>query len=101
LTLVMHGPRPLLTRLWAGRHQPLHAIGAHLASHSASIQPFFRSRPATGPDTYLTPTRRVSPGAGGGPWLCSTFVRSLFQAVVVPSGFSTRVQPQRWITIWW
>jgi hypothetical protein len=25
----------------------------------------------------------------------------LFHAVVVPSGFSTRVQPQRWITTWW
>jgi hypothetical protein len=25
----------------------------------------------------------------------------LFQAVVVPSGFRTRVQPQRWITTWW
>jgi hypothetical protein len=37
------------------------------------------------------------PGRAGGPWLCSTLVRSLFQAVVVPSGFSTRVQPCRWI----
>ena len=36
----------------------------------------------------------------GGPWLCSTLVRSLFQAVVVPSGLSTRVQPHRWITTW-
>ena len=36
----------------------------------------------------------------GGPWLCSTFVLSLFHAVVVPSGFSTKVQPQRWITTW-
>jgi hypothetical protein len=25
----------------------------------------------------------------------------LFHAVVVPSGFRTRVQPQRWITTWW
>ena len=32
-------------------------------------------------------------------WLCSTLVWSGFRAVVVPSGFSTRVQPQRWITI--
>ena len=24
-----------------------------------------------------------------------------FQAVVVPSGFRTRVQPQRWMHIWW
>jgi hypothetical protein len=24
-----------------------------------------------------------------------------FQAVAVPSGLRTRVQPQRWITIWW
>jgi hypothetical protein len=28
-------------------------------------------------------------------------VRSGFHAVVVPSGFRTRVQPHRWITIWW
>jgi hypothetical protein len=28
-------------------------------------------------------------------------VRSGFQAVVVPSGFRTRVQPHRWITTWW
>ena len=41
------------------------------------------------------------PARAGGPWLCSTFVLSLFHAVVVPSGFSTRVQPQRWITTWW
>jgi len=26
---------------------------------------------------------------------------SLFQAVVVPSGFSTTVQPLRWISTWW
>ena len=43
----------------------------------------------------------VTPGGPGGPWLCSTLVLSLFQAVVVPSGFRTRVQPHRWITIWW
>ena len=47
----------------------------------------------------------VAPGvhparAGGewGPWLCSTLVRSGFQAVVVPSLFRTSVQPRRWIT---
>ena len=45
-------------------------------------------------------TRRPQgyPGRAGGPWLCRTLVRSGFQAVVVPSGLSTRVQPQRWIT---
>ena len=43
----------------------------------------------------------VYPAPAGGPWLCRTLVRSLFQAVVVPSGFRTRVQPQRWITTWW
>ena len=37
----------------------------------------------------------------GGPWLYRTLVWSGFQAVVVPSGFSSRVQPQRWMTIWW
>ena len=41
------------------------------------------------------------PGRTGGPWLCSTFVLSLFHAVVVPSGFSTSVQPLRWIATWW
>jgi hypothetical protein len=28
-------------------------------------------------------------------------VLSLFQAVVVPSGLATRVQPRRWIMTWW
>jgi hypothetical protein len=28
-------------------------------------------------------------------------VLSLFHAVVVPSGFSTTVQPCWWMTIWW
>ena len=41
------------------------------------------------------------PGRTGGPWLCRTFVLSLFRAVVVPSGFRTRVQPCWWITTWW
>jgi PPOX class probable F420-dependent enzyme len=50
----------------------------------------------------LTPGNRGDhPGRIGGPWLWSTLVRSLFHAVVVPSGFRTRVQPQRWITTWW
>ena len=40
------------------------------------------------------------PGRTGGPWLCSTLVLSLFQAVVVPSGLTIRVQPQRWIATW-
>ena len=35
------------------------------------------------------------PARAGGPWLCSTLVLSLFQAVVVPSGLTTRVQPRR------
>jgi hypothetical protein len=35
------------------------------------------------------------PGRTGGPWLWSTLVLSLFHAVVVPSGFRTRVQSQR------
>jgi NAD(P)-dependent dehydrogenase (short-subunit alcohol dehydrogenase family) len=39
------------------------------------------------------------PGPGGWPWLCSTFVLSLFHAVVVPSGLRIRVQPHRWIAI--
>ena len=40
------------------------------------------------------------PARAGGPWLCSTLVLFLFHAVVVPSGLTTRVQPQRWITTW-
>jgi hypothetical protein len=51
---------------------------------------------------------RVRSGAGGcyparagGPWLWSTLVLSLFHAVVVPSGLTTRVQPRRWIITWW
>jgi len=38
-------------------------------------------------------TQGGHPGRTGGPWLCRTLVRSLFHAVVVPSGFSTRIQP--------
>src|ERR1700759_2081990 len=41
------------------------------------------------------------PARAGGPWLWSTLVLFLFHALVVPSGLTTRVQPQRWITIWW
>ena len=41
--------------------------------------------------------RAPEPARGCG----STLVLSLFQAVVVPSGFRTRVQPQRWMTTWW
>ena len=40
----------------------------------------------------------VYPARAGGPWLCSTLVRSGFHAVVVPSGLSAGVQPHRWIT---
>jgi hypothetical protein len=40
------------------------------------------------------------PARAGGLWLCRTLVLSLFHAVVVPSGFRTRVQPHRWITTW-
>ena len=35
------------------------------------------------------------PARAGGPWLCSTLVLFLFHALVVPSGLTTRVQPQR------
>jgi hypothetical protein len=35
------------------------------------------------------------PARAGGPWLYRTLVRSGFHAVVVPSGLSTKVQPQR------
>ena len=46
-------------------------------------------------------SRGCYPVSAGGLWLCSTFVLSLFHAVVVPSGFRTSVQPHRWITTWW
>ena len=42
--------------------------------------------------------RGCYPARAGGLWLRMTLVRSGFHAVVVPSGFSTRVQPSRWIT---
>ena len=35
------------------------------------------------------------PARAGGPWLWSTLVLFLFHALVVPSGLTTRVQPQR------
>ena len=41
------------------------------------------------------------PARAGGLWLRSTLVRFRFHAVVVPSGFRTRVQPIRWIINWW
>jgi len=41
------------------------------------------------------------PGRAGGLWLRSTLVLSGLQAVVVPSGFSTTVQPIWWIATWW
>src|SRR6201999_3268745 len=47
------------------------------------------------------PSRGCYPARAGGPWLCRTLVLFLFQALVVPSGLTTRVQPQRWMTIWW
>jgi hypothetical protein len=40
------------------------------------------------------------PARAGGLWLCRTLVLSGFHALVVPSGFSTSVQPHRWITTW-
>ena len=46
-------------------------------------------------------SRGCYPVSAGGLWLCRTLVLSGFQAVVVPSGFRTRVQPHRWITTWW
>ena len=41
--------------------------------------------------------RGCYPARAGGLWLCRTFDLSRFQAVVVPSGCRTRVQPIRWI----
>src|SRR5690348_9603296 len=50
---------------------------------------------------WLRVSRGCYPARAGGPWLWSTFVLFLFQAVVVPSGLTTSVQPHRWITTWW
>src|SRR4029077_20682821 len=44
---------------------------------------------------------RRHPGRTGGLWLWMILVLSLFQAVVVPSGFRTTVQPHWWMTTWW
>src|SRR6185312_16842896 len=41
------------------------------------------------------------PARAGGPWLCRTFVLFLFHVGLVPSGLTSRVQPHRWMTIWW
>jgi hypothetical protein len=40
------------------------------------------------------------PARAGGLWLRRTLVLSQFQAMVVPSGYRTRVQPIRWIITW-
>jgi hypothetical protein len=42
-------------------------------------------------------SRAGYPVRTGGLWLWSTLVLSLFHAVVVPSGLTTRVQPRLWI----
>ncbi len=57
-------------------------------------------QPPREPAVFVPGCSRAYLARAGGPWLCSTFVLSLFHAVVVPSGFSTRVQPQRWMTTW-
>ena len=41
------------------------------------------------------------PGSGGWSVAVEDLVLFLFHALVVPSGLTTRVQPQRWMTIWW
>ena len=71
-----------------------------VAGHSPSItgppdEP--PGRVAAAPETWhASPGQRdCYPARAGGPWLCSTLVRSGFHAVVVPSRFKTRVQPQR------
>jgi hypothetical protein len=66
-------------------------------------------RPDPAPILRTDGIKRLPAGAGrvgyparaGGLWLRSTLDRSRFQAVVVPSGLRTRVQPIRWIATWW
>jgi hypothetical protein len=47
------------------------------------------------PSSRAVMTPGYHPGRAGGLWLCSTFVLSGLHAVVVPSGFRTKVQPHR------
>ena len=82
---------------------PRHRPGDGQRVHDGVDQAHLRRPPS--PRRKYTPLWYPSPGGSyparaGGLWLCRTLVRSGFQAVVVPSGLSTSVQPHRWITIW-
>ena len=99
-------PASVLERLRPRRARPARAVRpGHRRGGGAGPGRLGGPRPHR-----LRPARRVGPaalsgrgghpGRTGGPWLCSTLVLSLFHAVVVPSGFRTRVQPHRWITTW-
>ena len=86
--------RQIAAALGASRPQPAPDDAAPLVLGSDVI------RARIWPDDFLwSPCpagpagRRGYPGRAGGPWLCRTFVLPGFQAVVVPSGFRTRVQP--------
>ena len=83
--------------LAALRHAPRPPTDARAAPDDAAVLGFLAASSGARPWPYSA----YHPGRTGGPWLCSTFVLSLFHAVVVPSGFRTRVQPCRWIAIWW
>ena len=67
-------------------------VGYHSGSHFATVQAL---------EAVLAPEQATLTFQGppnertGGPWLCRTLVLSLFRAVIVPSGFRTRVQPHR------
>lgn len=56
-------------------------------------------RKSAGLPGVVTHCQGSHPGRTGGLWLLRTLVLSGFHAVVVPSGFRTRVHPQRWIAI--
>jgi hypothetical protein len=87
-----------VTRFLAGRGAPVVApspeVPATVYHADGQVMSFWR---------YVDPQARPGyhPGRAGGLWLWRILVLPGFQAVVVPSGFRTRVQPHRWITTWW
>ena len=69
----------------AGQHRMIPGLGSEAGGHPVLRRELGESR---------------YPARAGGPWLCKVLVLSLFRAVVVPSGLSTRVHPHRWMTTW-
>src|SRR6185437_13104207 len=109
----LRGPGPAAGRVRRPRGRDRPAPGgraaARLAGHPDRRRhgdhPPPRTAPGHGDGRALrrrpAPVRELSPGGyparAGGPWLCRVLVLSLFHALVVPSGFTTSVKPQRWM----